>query len=752
MPRTNKISLKSCAVAALLACLSAACGVIGSGSNPGANGLSVSITSPTSGATVSGTVSVTAIASGSSAISSVQFQVDGSNMGAAVTSAPYSSSLNTKTLSAGKHSLTAVATDAANNKATSPGISITVNNSSGTNPPTVSITSPASGASVSGTITVTANASSSVGIASVQFEVDEANFGAADTTSPYSASLNTTTLSNGSHTLAAVATDKSNNKGTSARVSITVSNNSQPTHPAVSITSPTAGATESGTITVTANASDASGIKNVQFLVDGSNLGSAVSAPPYSQSWNTTAVADGPHTVSAVATSNSPSETTGAATVTLIVQNGSTTPPVPSLSSASGWHKIPGTTLTGGPENASPCPADGFRGYEPQPGGLSGFASRCFDIIGDPSAAALDTQRNRMLLWGGGHDDYGGNEVYSLEINLIGNTPISSTTFGPLIRLTNPGPPNLSNSPVETLPAATSLPQGAFGPGGPFPDPSRPTPNSRHLYDGWFYIPTLDAAMQVGGALNVTGGASNHTWTLAMNSINASCAPDCDPNWEDTGTTYSGPGTGTMAHWDPNTNYIWMYGSNIGNTLYVMSASNLTGWTQAGGGFNGQGYHSDGVIDPDREYFVHVGNNPPSDGIGYWPLAGYKIGSGAQVKHVTPTLDGSCVSMMSTWASQQNTTTVTTSYVGIDYDPIGKRIAIWPGTGNTVWYIDTGTWTCTSETYGSTQGVDYPQNTDTEDDPSATGTFTRFGYFPAYDIFVLCNDPKNDCWYLRLNR
>jgi hypothetical protein len=194
-----------------------------------------------------------------------------------------------------------------------------------------------------------------------------------------------------------------------------------------------------------------------------------------------------------------------------------------------------------------------------------------------------------------------------------------------------------------------------------------------------------------------------------------------------------------------------MYSSNIGNSLYVMSAGNMTSWTLAGSGFNGEGYHSDAVIDPDRDYIVHVGNNPPSDSIGYWPLAGYKLG-GAQIQHVTPTLDPSCLNMMSTWASLQNTTTITTTYVGIAYDPIGRRIVMWPGAGNVIWYMDTGTWTCTSETYGSTMGVDYPQNTDTEGDPSATGTFSRFGYFPAYDIFVLCNDPRKDCWYLRLNR
>jgi len=93
-----------------------------------------------------------------------------------------------------------------------------------TAPPTVSITSPASGATVAGTITVTANASDDCGVAGVQFKLDGANLGAEATTSPYAVSWNTTTASNGSHTLTAVARDGVGNSTTSTPVTVTVSN------------------------------------------------------------------------------------------------------------------------------------------------------------------------------------------------------------------------------------------------------------------------------------------------------------------------------------------------------------------------------------------------------------------------------------------------------------------------------------------------------------------------------------------------
>lgn len=91
----------------------------------------VSVTSPTSGATVSGTVVVTASASDNTSVASVQFQVDGTNVGNADTASPYSYSLNTTALSNGAHNLTAVAVDTSGNQATSAATSITVSNQAG---------------------------------------------------------------------------------------------------------------------------------------------------------------------------------------------------------------------------------------------------------------------------------------------------------------------------------------------------------------------------------------------------------------------------------------------------------------------------------------------------------------------------------------------------------------------------------------------------------------------------------------------
>jgi hypothetical protein len=277
----------------------------------------ISIISPASGAKVSGIITVSANATDPAGVASVQFHVDANNVGSTIASLPYNFSLNTTTLSNGNHTLNATAIDIKNLSSTSAAVTFTVNNASA--PPTVSITAPASGANVSGTITVSATVTDSATVTGVQFKVDGSNTGSPDTAAPYSLSLNTTTLSNGSHTLTAVATDSSNNTAGSAGVTINV-NNASNASPTVSITSPAPGAPVSGTITLQASASSSAGIGSVQFLVDSVDLGAPVMANPYSTSWNTTTVIDGSHTLTAIATDNS-GKTATSAPVALTVDN-----------------------------------------------------------------------------------------------------------------------------------------------------------------------------------------------------------------------------------------------------------------------------------------------------------------------------------------------------------------------------------------------------------------------------------------------
>ena len=257
------------------------------------NAAVVSITSPTAGQTVSGTITATASASSATGIVSVQFLLDGQPFGAADTSAPYSVSINTANLGNGPHTVAASARDAAGNTRSSQTVSFTVNNVAPA--PTVSIASPAAGQTVSGSINLTASATNAVG---VQFLVDGAPYGAEVTAAPYVVTLNTTTVAEGAHNVSARARNSSGAVQTCTPVSFTV-RNADVTAPSVAITAPSSGQTLSGSVAVSAAATDNVGVARVQFLLDGQPYGAEDTAAPYTVAVDTTRLAAGTHTVAA---------------------------------------------------------------------------------------------------------------------------------------------------------------------------------------------------------------------------------------------------------------------------------------------------------------------------------------------------------------------------------------------------------------------------------------------------------------------
>ena len=96
------------------------------------------------------------------------------------------------------------------------------------------------------------------------------------------------------------------------------------TPPTISITSPANDATVSGSVNVTANASDNVGVARVEFYVD-SVLQNTDTISPYGFTWDSTKVANGNNSIDARAFDAAGNKQ--ADTVTVTVKNGDTTPP-----------------------------------------------------------------------------------------------------------------------------------------------------------------------------------------------------------------------------------------------------------------------------------------------------------------------------------------------------------------------------------------------------------------------------------------
>ena len=116
------------------------------------------------------------------------------------------------------------------------------------------------------------------------------------------------------------------------------------TPPTVSVTAPTGGSTVTGAAALSATASDNVGVVGVQFKVDGANVGSEDTSSPYSITWSSASVANGSHTVTAVAR-DAAGNTRTSAGVAFVVNN----------ASASAWPNEPAgfVTLTDQPWNVT---------------------------------------------------------------------------------------------------------------------------------------------------------------------------------------------------------------------------------------------------------------------------------------------------------------------------------------------------------------------------------------------------------------
>lgn len=126
---------------------------------------------------------------------------------------------------------------------------------------------------------------------------------------------------------------------------------SDTTPPATTVTAPMAGATVSGVVTVSADASDNVGVTSVQFQLDNVPLGAPITTAPYSFSWDTSSVANGSHTLVAVAR-DAAGNVGASQPVTVDVENGTTTTRIeqdnPAVTYTGVWITASDPTVSGG--------------------------------------------------------------------------------------------------------------------------------------------------------------------------------------------------------------------------------------------------------------------------------------------------------------------------------------------------------------------------------------------------------------------
>jgi len=99
--------------------------------------------------------------------------------------------------------------------------------------------------------------------------------------------------------------------------------------PTVTMVTPAAG-TVSGTVSLNANATDASGIASVQFLLDGYPIGPPLTSAPFTFAWNSATTGNGSHYLSALARAGTTFNGSAAAVLVTVSNTGAAPPPPPS--------------------------------------------------------------------------------------------------------------------------------------------------------------------------------------------------------------------------------------------------------------------------------------------------------------------------------------------------------------------------------------------------------------------------------------
>jgi hypothetical protein len=244
------------------------------------------------------------------------------------------------------------------------------------------------------------------------------------------------------------------------------------------------------------------------------------------------------------------------------------------------------------------------------------------------SGGAYDSRRDLVLVWGGGHSDYAGNEVYSFDIATC-----------QWRRLTEPSAADRARTPA-------------------YPDGQ---PRARHTYTYIEYVPSIDRLLVFGASGPYPGGGGEFSRDLLEFDVGAR-------RW--TGRSRAAippPGNliGAQARLDPSSGRVFFVGSQRAALQAYDPGGDrwFSGWTPVR-----VKVHATAAIDPVRREFVLLGS-----------------GKGGQLLRWSLDHPGGAEDLSKRTSGDKQ---IESAYApGFDYDAAHQRLVAWPG-GTDVYVFD----------------------------------------------------------------
>lgn len=299
----------------------------------------------------------------------------------------------------------------------------------------------------------------------------------------------------------------------------------------------------------------------------------------------------------------------------------------------------------------------------------------------------------KLFVWGGGHHDYGGNEMYAFDL--------ATMTWS---RLTDPSRYTADCSSGTMCSTVDG------------------TPTSVHSYDGMEWLPKA-------GRLWVGGGSA---YQVGWGTPQAFLFDPRTRRWERTENVW---GDWLQSDYDPVTESLVVSGSQVG---LLALHDGLTGRRRAQSG-KGRTFHDvAGALDFDRRVFVALDIEAPLA----WPLPPGALGripylQSNSYMRAARVEGGRRVAFHPPRAHRS----------GIAYHPPGRRFAVWNG-DPTVYFLDAGDWTWTEVAPPGGKGPSAYRDAARKQLRTA-GIYGRWRWLPDYGVFLGYNDDEGRPWVFK---